>query len=909
MERSFAATLAVVVCLTCPCRSQTAESYAVPKITFEHYKLPNGLQVIFHVNRKAPVVHLNLRYGVGAKHERPGRSGFAHLFEHMLGQGVDPGADYGVLADRIGATEVSGSVAHDYTEFYETIPSHRLQRMLWLESNRFVKLPGALTQQNFDKQREIVKNERRQKVENRPYGRLNGLVHQHGFPAGHPYDHDAIGSYEDLEAATLDDVREFYKTYYTPENLTLVLAGDFETGQAKEWIEKYYGSLPPGEGIARPARWTPKLTAPKTVEVQDRLPLERVFISWPAPGILEPGDSALELAAFILNDGGRRLNAALTRGEALCSDLQIDTYRLQDASMFVVIAAPRPGVPVSKIEEVIAAEIVRLASEGPADEELARAKNNLEFRQLSGLETLHGIASALNQINLIYGDPGHFSEWAGRYSKVTAEDVRAAARLWLDTPNRLVIRFRPVTATRGSMQQLDRNQPPPFEAPKPYRPPAVKSAKLANGMQVFVEERPDLPSVSVEMRFRIGIAHNPPGKEGLALVTLGAAKRGTQTRSGEHIEREVTNMATSLEAGADVESISTGFSILRRHLDPALELLSDVIRNPAYSHRAVESEKKTWLDHIRQMENRSDGFEVAAMSIMLGRAHPFGTSLFPSRRSLEAIAAADVEAFHRKYIKPDVAALVFVGDITLDQAVELTNKFFRDWTGTSQKPRAIPPPQAMPGRFFLIDRKNAPQTLIVQMLSGIIRRSPEYAALTLADKVWGGMFSSRLMQNIRQEKGYAYEAGSQIWAFSSFGFWLAKSPVQTDKTVEALTEFVKELRGLGGEKPITEAELESAKANVIQSYPGQFERASSTADHISRLWSMGVPVSDIQSWPQIVKNTSLESVNAIARRYARPEKQVFLFIGDRSKIETGVRKLNLGELVVLNHDGSIADTR
>ena len=361
-----------------------AHAQPLPKLPVEHYQLPNGLQVILYRNSKIPVVHLNLRFRIGSRNERPGRHGFAHLFEHLMfdvADAADATRNFQSMVEEIGATGVNAFTYDDYTEYFEAVPSSRLERMLWLESNRWRTPPEAISQATFDKEREVVRNELREKVENVPYHRINLPLYEYSFPEGHPYAHHRIGSHEDLLAASLDDVRAFYRDYYNPDNLSIVLAGDFDPAQAKAWIAKYLGSLPPGpNGMISPVHSAPQLREPKLVEIREHAPTETIFFARPAAGIYTPENIALEIAAFVLTDDASQWNSVL-RGSASTS-IGIQQMQMQDASIFLAISEPASGKNLTDVEKVLGDGLARFAREGPSGEELARARNNLDRKSV-----------------------------------------------------------------------------------------------------------------------------------------------------------------------------------------------------------------------------------------------------------------------------------------------------------------------------------------------------------------------------------------------------------------------------------------------------------------------------------------------------------------------------------------------
>ena len=871
----------------------------IPSLAIQHFTLPNGMEVIENVDRRAPIVHLNFRYRVGAKHERPGQNGLAHLFEHLLFQAPDPAGGFGPAAERIGATNVNAGTEEDYTEFYETVPASRLERMLWMESNRFAQFLPHLTQANLDRQRDVVINEKREKVENAAYGRLNQLMLANAFPRGHPYQHDVTGSYADLRALTLDDVRAFYTEHYTPDQVTLAIAGDFDPVQTKQWIAKYFGSMAPGSGLASPPRSVPPLDAPRVVELEDRVRTERIYFYWPTPPMAHHDQAALAFAGYMLADDNSPRNLHLALTDQLSLGVSIERIEFQDASLFCIFVSVAKDAKWPAIESKIASELARLAREGPSPSEMTRARNSLESDQIGELETLAGRAGALQNVRQFYGGIGLWGDWATRYSSVTADDVRAAVGRWLTTPNHLAIHVRPQTAQRDSTPEPDRTQPPPFQPEKPYRPPEVQSAKLPNGLQILVMERHELPKVAVQVRFRVGSLQNPPGKQGLAALTAATAGKGTATRKEKDLNTELADLAAIVSAHADSGSQSIGLVVLRRNLEPAFRLLSDVVRNASFPDYAVDAQKKGWLDEMEKPDAGIDDFAHAAVEAAFGAGHPLGETPMGSPASLRSLTARDARDFHARYWTPDIAAVVFAGDVTLKDAVAMATESLGSWTGAAPPPAVMPPPKPKPGRIFLMDRKGASQTMVVQVVPGIPRDSPDYPALLLADRVFGEMSANRLSENIRQQKGIAYFAASQLWHYPGLGLWVAWSPVQVDRTAVAIREFQKELRGLGGEKPITAVELDQARNSVNRWLPEQYETVWPAAEEAANIWASGLPVTELQTLPQRIAATTLAEVNAAARKYARAGQAFFVLVGDRGKIEPQLHDLGLGPIAVV----------
>jgi zinc protease len=854
---------------------------AQPKIEVEEYQLPNGMHVILHPDHTAPLVHLNLRFRVGSKHEGPGRSGFAHLFEHLMYEGPNGKGVYEDEASALGATGTNAHTYADCTDYHETVPASRLERFLWLESRLLATLEERVTQASFEKEREIVINERREKIDNKPYNNANSLLHRYVFPPGHPYAHDVIGSPEDLTAARLEDVRAFYKTFYTPDNASLVVSGDFDAVLTKGWIAKYFGWMTPGGGLVSPPASAAPMAAPKIVEVTANVPYARFVFAWAGPAATDPDATALEFARFILNERWRPQPFR----DSIGFDPGAANYQLEDASVFVADATAEAKVPGERVRRTIIQEIERFAREGPSKEEMEKARANLEMEQLGGLEELSGISFLLNQVQLYYGDAKRVNEWLGRYSKVTPDAIREAVSRWALTPNTLTIHYTPVTAHRGETPAPDFKTPPRFQGEKPFEAPQIRSAKLPNGLQVFVVERHALPKVSVELRLAIGAAHAPSGKAALPLVAMLTTGCATPSRGEEELISEITRLAVSMGSHADESSQYASFETLRRNFEPAMALMSDLLLHPVYPKDVFERRKSDAIEQFTRNEGSLDQSGWALHTVLFGAAHPLGGEM-SKPENLRAITIADVEEFRRRFWRPDAAALIFAGDITFDDALAAATRYFGEWKGEAERAGALPPPQPMKGRVFLLERSGVTQTRVVMAQPGIARDNPDYPALLLVNTVLSEGTFSRLYRSLRLDLGITYGVNSGVAPFPGYGIWAVDSPVEAARTRDAMAAMLKEVRGLAGGKPITPGELDQAKEQVIRDWPLAFQSNESSVERIGDTWLFDRSLATIRNFPATISGVTLDQVNAAARKYARPEQAVFLLVGDPEKIGT-----------------------
>jgi zinc protease len=898
-------------------RAQSSAQSSVPKIQFEKYTLPNGLQVILHVDRKLPVVHVNQWFHVGSANEKVGRTGFAHLFEHMMFQGSkNASKDYFQYVEAAGANllegGVNGTTDQDRTNYFATVPSGNLENLIWVESDRLASLTDGLTKLKLDNQRDVVKNERRQSYENQPYGRWVKLILENTFPVGHPYNRDVIGSHEDLTAASEDDVKEFFKTYYTPNNLSLVISGDFDPAEAKRLVEKYFGTIPPGPALDRPAKTAVSLSSEKIVEVRDRVPQERTYFSWPTPAYFDAGDAELELAASVLTDGlSARLNKALMYDKQLASNVSAFQSGQPLAGWFALWATARPGVDMKQIEQIVTDEIARLAKEGPTAAELERAKTKWEFNFVSGLERIGGFggkSDLLNQYNTYLGDPGKFDEDLARHRNVTVESFKAAVDKYLNTRGRVLVRFHPEPGNKQSDVAVDRTKEPALGGDRPFKAPEVKTAKLDNGMEIYVVEKPEIPKVSVTLATRAGSVADPAGKNGVAGMTARLMRRGTKSRGAIQVDETSGDLGTSISSGASRENATVGAQVLKRNLGPTMDLMADVVLNPTFSAEEFDREKKQTLDGLTQAASNPNAVaNRVAQMIAFGPDHPYGRASLPG--TVQAITRDDLIKFHQTYWKPGSSALVFVGDVTLAEATNLARQYFGGWSGGKAPEVSIPAAQPMPsGKVYLVDRPGAAQTVIDHVLKAPQRNSPDYYALSLANAVYGGGFGTRLNLNLREDKGYSYGVFAFPSQYSKGGTWIASGGVQTNKTKESAVEFMKEMKGIAGEKPITEAEFNTARLARVRGYAQQFEAYDRVAGQIVDLWVVGLPMTALQAETDELNKVALSTANSVAAKYAAPAGTSILLVGDLSKIEQGIRELNLGDVVILDVEGKPVTT-
>jgi zinc protease len=890
----------------------------IPILEVEQYRLANGLTVLLHQDHKTPVVGVNVLYKVGSKDEKPGRTGFAHLFEHMMFQGSQHhDHDYFLPLEKLGA-DLNGSTAEDQTIYYETVPSNALELALWLEADRMGFLLPATTQGKLDNQREVVKNERRQSVDNVPYGQAAERLLEALYPADHPYHHSVIGSMADLSAGRLADVSAFFRSYYVPNNAILCVAGDFEPDKARKWIEKYFGPLPRGPEVVAPKPSVPVLAAAKHIQMTDAVSLPRAELIWPTVPSSHPDEAALDVLAAVL--GGlpkeNRLFRALVYDRQLAAEVGASHPTQLLSGKFEVELYARPGQKLDDIVRIADAEIDRLKSEGPTAAEVRKAQNERESALIMGLQSATRKASVLNQYMGTFGDPLAYRAELDKVFAVTPADVVKVAKKYLG-PGRIeldVLPGPPATrapetsvdaAKQGAPADLpptsvhddfDRSIMPKLGPTPPYTPPTFERRALSNGLELRIVERHDLPIVTIDLIIKSGETLTPKGKEGLGSIAASLLDEGTKTRSALQMAGDLAEIGASLASDGGLESTSVSLTTLTRHLDRALDLYADVILNPVFPEKELARLK---LERLALLQSRADDPEQTAAYVfprlVYGLDHAYGRPDLGTAGSIKSITRDDAAAFCRQIMVPANAAIVVVGDIRPDAITAALEGRLRTLAPgpVPPQPQVSSPPSVAPTNrtVHLIDKPDAAQSVLTVGRIGASRKSPDYFALTLMNSILGGQFSSRINMNLREEKGYSYGAQSSFSFLRGAGPFEAGATVHTAVTKESIVELFKELTDITSRRPVTDGELAFAKERIIQGFPHRFETTFGVAGQLAVLVEDELPDDEFVRYQARIEAVTKADVDRVARQYITPEKSAFLVVGDRSVIEKPLKTL------------------
>jgi zinc protease len=888
----------------------------IPELKIETYALPNGLTVILHEDHKTPVVSVNVLYKVGSKDEKIGRTGFAHLFEHMMFQGSkNHNTDYFLPLEKLGA-QLNGATSEDETVYYETVPSNALELALWLEADRMGFLLPSMTQQKLDNQRDVVKNERRQSVDNVPYGQAEEALLEALYPADHPYHHSVIGSMADLSAAGLSDVAAFFRTYYVPNNAILCVAGDFQPPEAKRWIERYFGPIPRGPAVKPPPRSVPSVSAPKRIRLNDAVSLPRVQLIWPTVPATHPDEPALDVLAAVL--GGlpkeNRLFRALMYDRQLAAAVDASHPTQYLTGTFEVELYARPGEKLEELVKVADAEIERLKKEGPTPLEVRKAQNERESALIMGLQSMTRKATVLNQSTEMYGDPLGYRAELEKAFAVTPQDVTRVARQYLG-PKRIELEILPgAPASRPAEAPVDRSKQVPLVStalaavkdafdrsvmpqlgPTPhYVPPRFQRRALSSGLELLIVERHELPIVTLDLIVKSGETSTPKGKEGLGSIAASLLDEGTKTRDSLQIAGEQAEIGAALSASGELESTTISLTTLTRHLERGLDLYADVILNPSFPEKDLHRLK---LQRLAALKHRADDAEQTAAAVfprlIYGLDHPYGRPDVGTASSVESLTRDDAVAFYKRIMVPGNAALVVVGDIRPDTITAELEARLKSWLpGPVPSAPSVEPPASPPKKgVYLIDRPAAAQSVIKVGKIGAARKSPDFFSLRVMNGILGGQFNSRINMNIREDKGYSYGAESDFSFRRAPGPLEVGATVQTAVTKESLVEIMKELTDITGRRPVTDAELAFAKQGIIQGFPSRFETTFGVAGQIAMLVEHDLPDDEFIHYQDRVEAVTRADVDRVAREYITPASMSILIVGDRSQLEGPLKGL------------------
>lgn len=879
-------------------------------IPYKKFVLGNGLTLIVHEDHKVPIVAVNIWYHVGSKNEKPGKTGFAHLFEHLMFNGSENfNDDLFKAMEKVGATDMNGTTSEDRTNYFENAPKDAIDYVLWLESDRMGHMLGAISQARLDEQRGVVQNEKRQ-GDNQPYAVAYELIPKNTYPAGHPYSWRVIGSMEDLTAASLDDVKEWFKTYYGAANAVLVIAGDVKAEEALEKAKKYFGDIPSGPPVVHHDAWVAKRTGTQRQIAQDRVPQARIYKVWNIPQYGTTDANMLDLVSDVLSQGKTsRLYKRLVYDDQTATDVNVFVDTSEIAGQFYIVATAKPGGDLVKIEKAIDEEMARFLAKGPTKDELQRVKIQFEAGFIRGIERIGGFGGKSDILahNFVFtGNAEYYKVRLEEARNATPARLKDTARRWL-SDGQYVLEVYPFPKYTEAKSSIDRSKLTVPEIKPESGFPELHRATLSNGLKILFAERHAVPVVQFNLLVDAGFAADQAGVPGTAELAMGMLLEGTRKRTSLEISDEVAILGANLDCGSDLDTSYVSLNALKDKLGPSLDIFADVILNPVFPE---EDFKRLQKQHVAGIQAEKAEPRSLAMRIfpglLYGSNHAYGNPFSGSgdEAGVAGLTSADMRKFHESWFKPNNATLVVVGDTTLNEITPMLERLFKDWkTGEVPSKNIATVKGPAKSAIYIVDRPGSIQSVICAGNIALPKSNPDEIAIELMNKILGGDFTSRINMNLREDKHWTYGAHSSLPAARGQRPFIVMAPVQGDKTKDAMMEMNNELRGILSDKPITDSEFGKVVTNQTLRLPGAWETMHRVSGAMSEIVRFGLPDDYFKTYPARIHALTRDALSNGAHSVVHPDNLVWVIVGDRARIEAPLRELGFGEVKFLDADG------
>ncbi|MFL6657822.1 MAG: M16 family metallopeptidase [Massilia sp.] len=881
------------------------KAYTIP---YKKFVLANGLTLIVHEDHSVPLVGVNVWYHVGSRNETRGKTGFAHLFEHFFFNGSENYPHgFREAMDDLGANNRNGTTNGDRTNFFEDVPVAALERTLFLESDRMGYLANYISKEMLERERGVVQNEKRQ-GDNRPYGMVEYELQAKMFPYSHPYSWTTIGSMDDLNAASLADIKQWYATYYGPNNAVLSLAGDITPERALELVTKYFGAIAPGPALTRSATWTPALEHDIRDEMQDQVPQARIVRAYHAPAWRDPQLQQLDLFAEALaGSKSAPLTRRLVYEKGLATHVSAFVDDREISSLLQVVVTVKEGVDPALVEREMDQVIDQLLKEGPKAADLARARTGRLAQFSRSIERLGGFGGRSDVLaeNMTYGGtPDAYLDRLQAMAAITPAQAQAAGQRWLKAPHYTMV-VRPLPKLAATPSALDRKQLPALGAAPDVGFPAMQRAQLKNGLKVVLMERHAAPIVNVTLTLDAGSASDSVAKAGAAAMALDLLDKGTTTRNAFQLSDAIEALGAEVAAGTNADLSSIRLRATAPNLAPSIALLADIALHPAFAADQFALQKQRRLADISQEKaNPTELARRTMPALLYGPEHAYGKPSIGNETSVSALSAADLANWHATWMRPGSATLIISGDTTLAKVMPMLEARFGAWKAGAAPDKQVPLVAPVKGpTIYLIDRPGAPQSIIVAAHLSLPQGQPEDLAIEPVMQNLGGMATSRLNRNLRLDKHWSYGVQGGLSAPRGQRMFQVVAPVQTDKTPEAMQEVAKEIRGAAGERPLAGEEYTSIMRNMTARLPGRFETIAALDGAAVSALNRRLPDDYWAHYSERLRALSAPQLAAAASKFIRPDEVTWLVVGDLRKIEAGVRALGWGEVVVLGTDG------
>ena len=882
----------------------------VPDIEYDTFTLNNGLTVVVHEDRKVPMVAVNVWYHVGSKNEKVGKTGFAHLFEHLMFNGTENyNAEYFEPFEKIGATDQNGTTNNDRTNYFQNVPTNALDLALWMESERMGHILNVIDQEKLDEQRGVVQNEKRQ-GENQPYGQVFNAIGKAVFPKGHPYSWSVIGSMEDLNAATLDDVKEWFETYYGPTNAVIALAGDIDLETAKIKVQEYFGDIQAGPPLTKPKKWIAKRTEQTREVMEDNVPQTRIYKVWNVPEDGTAEAQALDLASSTLaGSKNSPLYQELVYKKGLATGVSAFYYGREIAGLFIISATVAPGQDVNEVENVIDATLQKYLKTGPNSKLLKNTKTSTIAGLTNGLQRIGGFggkSDILATYQTLYGDAGAFKKILAMYLDTSASDVKKAANKWLSSGD-YVLTIVPAAKTSVVKSLVDRSKGIPYPTEKlSYSFPTIQSAILENGTKLVLAERNDLPLVQLEIVFNNGYAIESDNELGLVNFTMSMVDEGTDKYNSLEFAEMQESLGSGIGFGSSIDTTYASMSSLKVNLEKTLDLFKEGLLNPTFPQVELDKVKKRWLAGIDQELNSPASMANREIrTLVYGSGHPYAKSSSSGIKStVENFTREDLQGMYAKLTNPNDATFIVTGDISLADATELLNKKFSNWKSPDKAIVQVDlfnvNDQASP-RVFLIDKPGAIQSYILAAQLLPPTNSDDDILIDYMNYAIAGSFTSRLNMNLREDKSWSYGVRTSTGYSQGQRLMRMTAPVQTDKTAPAIIEILREYNEYINSSPINKEELSKIKNARTLRLPGQYETLGALLGGIEDIVKYNRDFDYLDTIADKRNSIKLEDVQSATTKYLDTNKWTWVIVGDLNEIENPVRDLNIGPVKIIEN--------
>lgn len=908
------------------------------KVDFEKFTLDNGLQVIFHVDRSDPVVAVALTAHVGSAREIEGRTGFAHLFEHLLflesenlGKG---GLDK--MSARIGGSGANGSTSRDRTNYFQTVPKDALEKMIWAEADKLGFFINTVTDPVLAKEKQVVKNEKRQSIDNRPYGHVSYVIGKNLFPKGHPYNWQVIGSLEDLQNATLQDVKDFYNKWYVPNNVTLTIAGDFDTAQAKEWVHKYFDEIKRGEDITPLKKQPVTLSETKKLYYEDNFArLPQLTMTWPAVHQYHPDSYALQVLSSYLSEGKKApFNEIIIDDKQLAPNVTMFHFGSELAGEFRLQIRGFEKVNLNDIDKAVQEAFTKFEAEGISQKDLDRIKAGQETNFYNGLSSVLGKGFQLAQYEIFAGDPGFINQDVKNILAVTTDDVMRVYNQYIKGKHFVATSFVPIGQTdliltnstlaeiveekivegaeenfdpsiaatyEKTPSSFDRSQEPPYgETPK-VTIPEVWEDNLTSGLKVYGIQNDEVPLVQFRIDIKGGLLLEQADKVGVSNMLARLMMKGTKNKTTEQLENEIESLGAIINMYATDQNISISGSTLSKNYDKTIKLVQEIILEPRWDEKEFELIKQDISSQLQQQKASPRSIATNEFAkLIYGKDHILSYNNLGSEKTIKEITVEDLKSYYNSNISPSVTKIHLAGDISKDQVSASLSELNKNWDVKEVVfPELSTPAAPERSRVYFYDVPGAKQSMIRFGYPAMAATDKDfYPATVMNYRLGGGGFASQLTQQLREGKGYTYGIGSRFSGTTIPGSFSISSGVRSNVTYES-SSLVKEILENYG-KDYNESDLEITKSSLIKSNARAFETLGAKLNMLTNISTLGYAKDYITKREAIVNEMTVDQIKSLANQYLNPNKMIYLVVGDAKTQLKKLEELGYGTPILLN---------